>query len=562
MNRIVLNGAWDFCFDSSYGTITFPNNYNKKINLPYQVESKLSGINYEGNVCQCWYKKEIEGFALGESETLIFHIGACDYLTTVFVNKQFVGRHVGGYTPIELDIASAWNQNGINVIEVVAQDNMKIKKASGKQTMTDAPHGCFYTRTTGIWQTVYLEKREKERVLNVKFYPNIHNPSVGVEISSTSAGVAKVEVYYKNKLCGVASEEINCNARFEIALSEKHLWKLGKGRLYDVVITFGKDVQKHKFGLREVKYEGYKFLLNGKSVFQRLVLDQGYYEEGIYSPADLGEFERDIQRSIQLGFNGARLHQKLFHPEYLEVADRYGFMVWGEYASWGINQEDISYLGTFLNEWKEAMDRDFNHPCIVTWCPLNEVWSNTTPNHTQPDLRFVDGVYEFTKAYDSTRPCVDVSGGYHGKATDLFDFHFYKEASELKDIIKRIEDKNEVEVDLLYGMEEHKYPAFAPINVSEYGGIAMNISEDKNDVNTAWGYGNGENSSAKLVDRIIELNNIIMQSERISGLCYTQLYDVMQEQNGLLTYSRKFKLDEEDIKRLNKNFNQKAKIED
>lgn len=560
MKKILLDGVWKFCFDENYGTVNFPNDYNLEINVPFQVESKLSGVNFEGDIRQCWYKREVEGFSFDQSQTVIIGIGACDYKTLVFVNRRFVGSHVGGYTPFTCDLSSAWKTSGINVIEICVQDDMRDRKASGKQTLTDEPHGCFYTRTTGIWQSVYLDCVQKERVINAKFLPDIHKPAVKIQLYANAKGTATAEVFYEGRLCGSAQAEINHVGEMEVELCEKHLWELGEGRMYDVVIAFGKDVQKHKFGLREVKYEGYKFMLNGKSVFQRLVLDQGYYKEGVYTPESPEEFEKDIQCSIKFGFNGARLHQKLFAPEYLDIADKYGFMVWGEYASWGINHADLSYLGTFISEWKEAIDRDFNHPCIVTWCPLNEVWSNTTPARFQPDLRFVDSVYEFTKAYDSTRPCVDVSGGYHGKKTDLFDFHCYESVENLRAIINRIEEKNEVEVNMLYGTEPHGYPPFAPVNVSEYGGIAM--LKQCNEEGSAWGYGKGEADSSKLVERINELNDVILGSERISGLCYTQLYDVMQEQNGLLTYERESKFNEEEIASINKHLTQKAKIED
>ena len=567
MEKIYLDGQWYFCLDEQYGSVTFPQTYGMKITVPYQVESKLSGVGYDGDIRQCWYKKQVSGGKIQENERLILHIGACDYKTLVFVNKTLVATHVGGYTPIEADVTDVWQEE--NTIEICVQDDMREWKPSGKQTRTGKPYGCFYTRTTGIWQSVYLELHAKERVTQVKFYPDIHTPSVRVALLANAKGVAEVEVFYEGRLCGKASGEINYKGELICELSEKHLWELGKGGMYDVVITFGKDRQTHKFGLREVKYDGYKFLLNGQSVFQRLVLDQGYYEEGIYTPKSVEEFEKDIIYSLELGFNGARMHQKVFDPAYLEVADRYGFLLWGEYPSWGIDYTDLEHLGTFLSEWKEAIDRDFNHPSIITWCPLNEVWTNTTKGYSQPDLRFIDAVYEFTKSYDPTRPCVDVSGGYHGKATDLFDFHCYEPASILKSVLDRLEEKDELEVNLLYGSEKHGYVKGMPTNVSEYGGIAMIKKQTVSSVNEgavqssdAWGYGQGEDSSADLANRINELTDIIITNPKVSGFCYTQLYDVMQEQNGLLTSGREHKLTAEDVASVKAHMTQKAAIEE
>lgn len=567
MDKVYLDGEWDFCLDEKYGIVSFPETYGQKINVPYQVESTLSGVAYGGDVRQCWYKKEVGGISCTQGKRLLLHIGACDYKTLVFVNKKLVTTHVGGYTPIEADVTEEWQAN--NVIEICVQDDMRDWKASGKQSKTGNPYGCFYTRTTGIWQSVYLEKREEKRVTKVKFYPDIHTPAVTVALETNVSDEANVEVFYEGRLCGSACGSINYKGELTCPLSEKHLWEIGNGRMYDVVITFGADRQRHKFGLREVKYDGYKFLLNGKSVFQRLVLDQGYYGDGIYTPASPKEFEKDILRALELGFNGARLHQKVFEPVYLEIADRCGFMVWGEYPSWGIDYTDITYLGTFLSEWKETLDRDFNHPSVVTWCPLNEVWTNTTKGNSQPDLRFVDGVYEFTKAYDTTRPCVDVSGGYHGKKTDLFDFHCYESAGILKAALDGLDEKDELEVKLLYGSESHCYPQGKPVNVSEFGGIAMikkssvsSVNEDAVQSTSAWGYGEGEGSSAELVGRINELVDVILDSPKISGFCYTQLYDVMQEQNGLFSYNREDKLTQEDKASLRKHMMKKAAIEE
>ena len=568
MDKVFLDGQWSFCIDAQSDAGVIPVNYSRVINVPFAAESNLSGIGFTDNIRGCHYKKTVEGFTIPENERLFLRFGACDYKTTVFVNNKTVCVHEGGYTPFEADITGVWLQNGVNVIELAVSDDMRDFKASGKQTKKDKPFGCFYTRTTGIWQSVFIESRKSQRITDVKFFPDINAPAFSVALKSNAKAPVSIEFFYDNRSCGKTCGVLDFEGRFFCPLSEKHLWEIGNGRLYDVVITFAGTKSTFKCGLREVSYDGVKFLLNGKSVFQRLVLDQGYYPDGIYTPSSVTDFEDDIRRAQSLGFNGARLHQKVFDPAYLDAADRLGFLVWDEFPSWGVDYGSLDYLDAFLTQWKEVLDRDFNHPSVITWCPLNEVWDIATKSNSQPDLRFIDKVYEFTKSYDSSRPCVDVSGGYHGKNTDLFDFHSYGTADVLKDILRRLEDNGELEVDLLYGTEPHGFKKGMPVNVSEFGGIAMLDNSDIPSVNEgavlsedAWGYGNGANSAEKFVERIISLVDVILDSPSVSGFCYTQLYDVMQEQNGLFTYDRKNKLSKEETERIKRHITRRAAIE-
>lgn len=338
-------------------------------------------------------------------------------------------------------------------------------------------------------------------------------------------------------------------------MKEKRLWEPGAGRLYDVKISFKGDTVTSYFGLREARYDGMRFLLNGKSVFQRFVLDQGYYPDGLYTAPDEKSLERDVRLGMSLGFNGARLHQKLFEPLFLYHCDRLGYMVWGEYASWGVIYDDLEALGAFVSEWTEAVNRDFNHPCIVTWCPLNETWENLDVPGKVRDVRFVNAVYALTKALDPTRPCVDVSGGFHGAETDLYDFHDYLDPETVRGHIKAIEDGDELVMDRIYapdfaggGEADLKYKPGIPLNASEYGGMAFSAESG------GWGYRTSR-SEEEFSENYIALTDLWLDCPKISGFCYTQLYDVEQEQNGLLNYDRSEKFGKditEKIARCNK----------
>jgi hypothetical protein len=304
------------------------------------------------------------------------------------------------------------------------------------------------------------------------------------------------------------------------------------------------------------------FLLNGKPVFQSFVLDQGYYPNGVYTPKDDGERLNDINSAIALGFNGSRLHQKVFEPRYLYLCDKLGHMVWGEFASWGIKYDNLDALGTFIAEWTAVIERDFNHPSIILWCPLNETWRDLEDNRKTRDVRFIDSVYQVTKALDGTRPCVDVSGGYHGHNTDLYDFHCYESYENLQKYLKELSEKGQLFVPLLYDNDEKQlfYVKGMPVNVSEFGGIQFaknktlskvsSVNEGAVESTESWGYGEGETDENAFVERYKNLVELIKSYSEISGFCYTQLYDVEQEENGFFTYDRKPKLSQSAIEQI------------
>lgn len=565
-----LNGIWGFEIGTPEGRIG--RELAGSIVVPFCPESELSGIGLRDFITDCVYTREIEVSREDLEGRLVLHFGAVDYLTEVYVNGSFVVRHIGGYTPFEADIAP-FAHVGANRITVCVHDDVRENTASGKQSKKRESFGCFYTRTTGIWQTVWLERTPENYIKNVKFFPDAEHGSVGVEVETAGRGVLSVRVCYEGKEVAQAEADADAVCKLSLPLAVKKLWEPGAGRLYDVELTFGQDRVKSYFGLRDVKYSGRKFLLNGKSVFQRLVLDQGYYSDGIYTAPNAEAIKDDIRISMSLGFNGARPHQKLFEPRYLYECDKAGYMVWGEYASWGILYETLDSLEQFLAEWKEAVLRDFNHPCIVQWCPLNEAWTNLEDKSKVRDIRFVESVYAYTKRLDPTRPCVDTSGGYHGRHTDLFDFHCYHSPEEIGEYIKAIEEKGELIMDTLYPAVKEEgamYDGNLPLNASEFGGVAYQPHGGVNGVQSAetcvrersaWGYRVCD-SESDFADLYVRATEQLLACKKISGFCYTQLYDVEQEQNGLFTYEREAKLSADALARIAACNRRRAAIEE
>lgn len=554
-NWTSLNGKWDF-----YMPLRDEKVYS--INVPFCPESELSGLSIRSEVRECVYEKAFQAPKIEKSERLFLHFGAVDYEAKVYVNGKYVGRHTGGYTPFAFDITQ-FVVSGENRIKVKVYDDRRENVPSGKQSEKLESYGCFYTNCTGIWQSVWLEVVPENHIKYVKYFPNIVNASVDMEIGTTDEGEIEITVLYEGRTVGYCKSQIACKRTVNIQLSETHLWEIGHGRLYDVVLKYGDDEVHSYFGLREVKFDGMKFLLNGKSVFQRFVLDQGYYKEGVYTPKSEDSFKRDIQLAMMLGFNGIRLHQKVFDPKYLYYCDKLGCMVWGEFPSWGIKYDNLEALGTLAKEWVETVERDFNHPSIVTWCPLNETWKNLEDSRKSRDVRFIDAIYSLTKSIDTTRPCVDVSGGFHGEKTDLYDFHCYEPFDSLKAYIERFEREDILDVPLLYNDDEKqlRYQKGVPVQLSEFGGIKLSDEKTEDPIvetinecavltTDDWGYGKAAKTEKEFVQRYEALATLALKCKKISGFCYTQLYDIEQEQNGFFTYERAPKLSQEAMEQI------------
>lgn len=548
-----LNGEWDFEFDFGNSGLRAgvleKDEWSRKINVPFCPESKLSGIEYTDFIAAVWYRKSVTVTEAQLEGRVLIHFGAVDYETYLYVNGEEAGYHKGGYTSFTFDITEFLTA-GENVIAVNARDDVRDPLVPrGKQSELYNSHGCDYTRTTGIWQTVWLEFVPKAYVKSFKLFPDTVNATLGVSAVVEGEGAFKAEAFYDGRLVGSFEKTAAGFVSGDIKLSETHLWEVGCGRLYDLKITFGGDEISSYFGLRDIRIDGYKVLINGKSVFQRLVLDQGFYADGIYTAPSDEALEKDIRLSLAVGFNGARLHQKVFEPRFLYHCDRLGYIVWGEFGNWGLDYSRDGALEAMLPQWCESVARDFNHPAIIGWCPFNETWDRDGRKQNDELLRIV---YRVTKQLDETRPCIDTSGNFHVE-TDIFDVHDYEQKVE---IFKGNYDRLMTEGVLFeHFPDRQEYDGKKPAFVSEYGGIQWSLGSRGD----AWGYGNAPKSEQEFIDRYKGLTDALLDNERMFGFCYTQLYDIEQEQNGLYYYDRSPKFDPELFRRIN---SRKAAIED
>lgn len=552
-NWLNLNGEWDFEIDQSRSgkarKLERAQSLSGKITVPFCPESNLSGVGHTDFLSAVWYKRKVDLTPAQLENRVFLHFGAVDYEAFVYVNGEYAGSHKGGYVSFSIDI-TIFVKQGENDITVCAYDDTRSPLIPrGKQSEEYASHGCDYTRTTGIWQTVWLEFVPQRYIQKVKFFPDLKNGSVTVQATVIGGGVLQADVFYGGRLVGVlerAGQDETVTA--EIRLSELYAWEPGAGRLYDISLRFGADKVDSYFGLRNLRLDGYRFLINEKSVFQRLVLDQGFYPDGIYTAANDAALIQDIELSMAAGFNGARLHEKVFEPRFLYHCDRLGYLVWGEYPNWGADFSDPNTVFAILPEWCEAVNRDFNHPAIIGWCPFNETWDYNGRQQNDELLRIV---YRTTKLLDPTRPCIDTSGNYHVE-TDIFDVHNYEQDPEKFREQYVAFQEDECLYDALFSRQQYNgQPSF----VSEYGGIKWSLNREKG----AWGYGNAPKTEEEFLDRYRKLTNVLLENQNFFGFCYTQLTDVEQEQNGLFTYDRKAKFDLAVIRAIN---SAKAAIED
>ncbi len=559
-----LNGEWMFEIDNGMSGedrgLPSCDTLSSKITLPFCPESKLSGVGNTDFMYCVWYKKAISVTAEElDGNRVILHFGAADFETKLWVNGKRVGlSHVGGYVSFEYDITDALVA-GDNLITVCCYDDTRAwTQPTGKQSRKAYSFGCFYTRTTGIWQTVWYEIVPKCYVKYAKMTPDLANCSVSISAELVGEGDLEAKVYYEGRLVGEAKKSgLSCLGNLEITLSEKHVWEIGHGRLYDVVLTFGKDRVSTYFGLRSVDMNNGCLNINGEPVFMRLVLDQGFYPDGIYTAPTEEALVHDIECGLMAGFNGARMHEKVFEPLYLYHADRLGYIVWGEYANWGLDHADMNCLATFLPDWIASVRRDYNHPALIGWCPFNETWDDG-PNRARQSDELLRIVYEQTKLADPTRPCIDTSGNFH-VVTDIYDVHDYEQDPA---IFKANYDKLVTE-NYLYDQVNKAHTTKQewkgePVFVSEYGGIGFNLVSDK-DRKVNWSYGKATYSYEEFYARYKGLTDALLDNPKMIGFCYTQLTDVEQEVNGLFDYyTREPKFDMSVISAINK---RKAAIE-
>ncbi|KRG16370.1 glycoside hydrolase family 2 [Virgibacillus soli] len=560
-----LNGTWKFAFDDhnvgEKGGWHEQPSFSTEIQVPFTYETKASGIGEEKFHPYIWYQRtfEIPKDEIGKRAILRFQ--ASDYVTKVWVNGRYIGEHVGGYAAFSFDISHAIDHTKENELVVKVEDTQSCTQPRGKQRWTDKNFGCWYVQNTGIWQTVWLEFLNEERIESVKMTPNIDTGSIAFDykLNGELAEDSRLETtitFSGKKVKQFSLTPDRLNIHFEVSLaSEIHEWKVfhwapQHPNLYDVTFRLyveGELVDEvdSYFGMRKISIKDGQVLLNNVPIYQKLLLDQGYWTDTMLTPPSDEAMLEDIDKTLQMGFNGVRKHQKIEDERFLYWCDKKGLLVWSEMAAtYEFSDEAVE---NFTNEWLEIVQQHYNHPSIITWVPFNESWGIPNILVDEKQQKFTEAIYYLTKSIDSERPVI-VNDGWEHTISDIIALHDYEELGEA--FYERYKDKDKI-LNNEVTHNHHKY-AFAegyeykgqPVMLTEYGGIAFNDE-------SGWGYGNQVESEEAFLKRYQEITDAIKAIPYISGYCYTQTTDVQQEINGLLREDRTPKISLDKIKKVN-----------
>ncbi|MGY1440086.1 glycoside hydrolase family 2 protein [Streptomyces reniochalinae] len=563
-----LNGRWGFETDRSdtgRERGLAERELSGAITVPFAPESELSGVGEQDFMRAVWYRRTVTVPQQWAGDRVLLHFGAVDHDATVWVNGTEVGRHRGGFSGFSLDITDA-APAGVPVPLVVrARDDPEAPQARGKQSVPYTPRAAKYWRTTGIWQTVWMEPVPQTAVRRPRITPNVAAGALDVEVplsANLPGGAVHIRVSDDagDVVSGTVRADLDLTPRLSLVLPPERirLWSPSDPHLYGLVVELrdpdgrAVDTVESYAGLRSVAITGKQIRINGDVVFQRLVLDQGYYPDGLMTAPSDAALVRDIELGQAAGFNGARLHQKVFEERYLYHADRLGYLVWGEFGDWGCNtgegqaanqKPDASYV----QEWLEVLERDHSHPSIIGWCPMNETWQDYGDRITALD-DVMRGMFLATKAHDTSRPVLDTSGYAHRIAeSDVFDSHDYEQDPEAFAAAHRALTDGAPYVNRSDTTGESWSIGYRgqPFFVSEFGGIWWNPAEagQPQTATGSWGYGDRVRSVEEFHTRFAGLVGVLLDHPDMFGYCYTQLTDVFQEQNGIYGFDRSEKFD-------------------
>jgi beta-galactosidase/beta-glucuronidase len=561
-----LNGQWKFTFDND-NRFAHPSDsieWNAEIRVPYPPESQASGIGDRGFHHACWYQRDFQMRA--EGQRVLIHFGAADYRTLVWVNGYHVVEHEGGHTPFSADITHTLNDSGNQTVTVrVEDDPHDLAKPRGKQDWQLEPHSIWYPRTTGIWQTVWLERVSHTYIHKLRWTPHFDGFEIGCDalVAGDLHGDLTVEVKIQHGDKMLADDRykvIGGEAARKISLSDpgiddsrnELLWSPERPTLLDAEVILRRGDQvidrvKSYTALRSGHINRDRFMLNGRPYPLRLVLDQGYWPDTLLTAPDDDALRKDVELAKAMGFNGVRKHQKIEDPRYLYWADKLGLLVWEEMPSaYRFSPLAIKRL---VKEWGEVIDRDYSHPCIIVWVPFNESWGVPNLTSMQAHRNAVEALYHLTRTLDSTRPVIG-NDGWEASATDILGIHDYDcnpttlrqrySSAQAQELFDRRRPGGRI-------LTLDGYPHRGqPIVLTEFGGIAYAKNKQEAKEKGIWGYAQADTDDEFYIN-YRNLLQVVNETAMFSGFCYTQFADTYQEANGLLFEDRTPKLPLEKI---------------
>jgi beta-galactosidase/beta-glucuronidase len=567
-----LNGWWEFAFDDADEGLAQGwqdgRQLGESILVPFPYQSELSGINDKGIHEVVWYACSFEVPSGWRYDDLLLHFGAVDYRATVWVNGVEVGHNVGGHVPFSFNVAP-YLRDGENRLTVRVKDSQTHRQPRGKQSPSGKPARIFYYCTTGIWQTVWLEPLPSLRIEEIKIHTA---PSMcGVELSvylhaPASSWQLEVEAFEgvdcEKAVALVRTDTRSATVQVRIDIPDAKTWSPQAPHLYGLRVRLLRDgevvdaVQTYA-GIRSVELRDGRYVLNGSPVFLVMILDQGYWPQSYLAAPSDDALRADVEWVKRLGFNSVRKHQKIEDPRWLYWCDCLGLMVWAEAPNamrWSLETEE-----NLLAEWERAVRRDFNHPSIITWLPVNESMGFYGVRRHHPGrYAFLERIVTRTRSLDPHRPVIDNDGWEHTDLTDVCTIHDY--TPDLKEFEARYREA--IGGGALPAAAWHrKQPLFLegasyhgqPVMLSEVGGYLLlppdTAGERRDRLYQHYGY---YASAADFLERFDALMRVLASFTFLAGFSYTQLTDIEQEVNGLLTYDRSPKVDPEAIAKIHR----------
>lgn len=573
-----LNGQWEFAFDDmnrgreqgwQYGLTL-----QQRIIVPFPYQSELSGINDKGIHEIVWYARSFEVPETWRGRNVLIHFGAVDYSATLWINGQEVGHNQGGHVPFQFNIAPYLNQ-GTNRLTLRVEDRQNPRQPRGKQSTTGRPHDIDYYCTTGIWQSVWLEPVPPIRIEDIRINSSARESTVEIYVLLHAPAALRrleAEAWDGEALVARASvETTTASARLKLSIADAKLWSPDAPHLYDLKIrlfdeTGLLDEISSYTGLRDVELREGRLRLNGEPVYLKMVLDQGYWPESYLAAPSDEALRADIEWVKRFGFNGARKHQKIEDPRWLHWCDQLGLLVWEEMPNardWSSQAEE-----RLAAEWKRAVRRDYNHPCIVAWVPVNESMGFPKLRRHHPgQYAFLERMVAMTRQLDPVRPVIDNDGWEHTDITDICAIHDYTPtAALLRERYQEAASGGALPAHVWIGNK----PLFVlgsryrgqPIILSEVGGFLMipqHIPPEERDM--LYRFYGSVHSEEELLAKYRDLMEGISSLKFLAGFCYTQLTDIEQEINGLLTYDRRPKIQPERIAEIHRELFDSAAVE-
>lgn len=557
-----LNGKWKFW----YGDEEQPR--VREITVPFTYETSASGINDTDVHGIVWYERTVELKSVDpDTHSVLLHFEGSDYRTRVWINGWLAGEHTGGYERFTFDITE-YIKSGENKIRVCVEDSLSMTQPRGKQRWQKENFGCWYVQTTGIWKTVWIESVPQNYLKYVKMTPDVKNRSLHLEYEMNLVGeqdcenlVIETEICMEDRVVNRSMTEVT-GARTKMSLSLErqdgtepwaiYLWRPEDPRLYDVTFRVWRNGQLldqvySYFGMREIEIRDGNILLNGIPLYQKLILDQGYWEESHLTPPSEEALIEDIDKIHALGYNGLRKHEKVEDERFLYWCDVKGMLVWSEAPS--TYRFDDDAIEAFSREWLSIVKQNYNHPCIIVWTPFNESWGIPQVRTDKRQQDFTVGIYYMTKAIDAMRPVI-CNDGWEHTVSDILTLHDYE--ADGNRLYRHYMDCRE---SILNNQVPHSGERFAfaegyhyqgqPVIISEFGGIALTGDDD------GWGYGDKVESEEEFLQRFRSVTQAIKNLPYVCGYCYTQVSDVQQEVNGLMDIRRNYKTAPEKIKEVN-----------